>query len=213
MSADSSVSPPAKSKKKLIMIVMAVAVLLGGGGAGAWFYISAKNAAALAAAEDGEDSHQADAAPKHDKNKDKKPVFTTLETFTVNLKDPSGARLAQIGIAFEVEDVSVDTTIKDHLPAVRNEILLLLSSKTIEELLSIEGKHALARKIRFVTARAIGIDVEDEEVADGLAPDDADGHAEKPAQKSEKAQAKKSKKKKSPANPIKEVLFSTFLVQ
>jgi flagellar protein FliL len=213
MSADSSKSTPKKSKKKLIMAVAATMVLVGGGGAGAWFYVSAKNAAALAAADDSEDPHQADVVSKPGKDKDKKPVFTTLETFTVNLNDPSGARLAQIGIAFEVEDVNVDTMIKDHLPAVRNDILLVLSSKKIDELLSVEGKHALARKIRVVTAKAIGIDIEDDEAADRVPEEHSDTKTEKSSQTGTKAPAKKSIKKKAPANPIKEVLFSTFLVQ
>jgi flagellar protein FliL len=209
MSSDPSASPPKKSKKKLLMVVLALVILLAGGGAGAWFYISAKNAAALAAADEGEDPKHPVETPKHDKSK--KPVFTTLDTFTVNLNDPSGARLAQIGIALEVEDVSVDATIKDHLPAVRNSILLLLSSKKIDELLSVEGKQALARRIRIVTAHAIGIDVEEDEVADEAATDKADDHAEKPS--AAKGTAKKKSRKKAPINPIKEVLFSTFLVQ
>lgn len=211
MSTDPSASPPKKSKKKLIVILAAVAFLLGGGGAGAWFYVSAKKAAALAAAEDGEESDTKAAPAKHDKNT--KPIFTTLDTFTVNLSDPSGARLAQIGIAFEVEDVNVDNTIKDHLPAVRNSILLLLSSKKIDELLTIEGKQALAGRIRVVTAQAIGIDVEEEEAVDASAGEKADDLAEKPAGTPGKTAGKKATKKKKTANPIKEVLFSTFLVQ
>jgi flagellar protein FliL len=211
MSADPSAAPPKKSKKKLILILVATLVLLGGGGAGAWFYVSAKNAAALAAADDSEEAHPAESAAKH--SKDKKPVFTTLDTFTVNLNDPSGARLAQIGIAFEVEDVNVDTLIKDHLPAVRNDILLLLSSKKIDELLSVEGKQALARKVRVVTAKAIGVEVEDDEVGDQVTEEKIDNHVEKPSQEGKKSPSKKSAKKKAPANPIKEVLFSTFLVQ
>jgi flagellar protein FliL len=213
MSAEPSALPPKKSKKKLILVLVATVVLLAGGGAGAWFYISAKNAAALAATEDGEGPQPAEAVSKHGKDKEKKPVFTTLETFTVNLNDPSGARLAQIGIAFEVEDVNVDTLIKDHLPAVRNDILLLLSSKKIDELLNVEGKQALARKIRVVTAKAIGVEVEDDEVGDQVPEEKTDNHAEKPSPDGKKSPAKKSAKKKAPANPIKEVLFSTFLVQ
>jgi flagellar protein FliL len=211
MSTEPSASQPKKSKKKLIVILAAVAVLLGGGGAGAWFYVSAKKAAALAAAEDGEESETKAAPAKHDKAS--KPIFTTLDTFTVNLSDPSGARLAQIGIAFEVEDVNVDNTIKDHLPAVRNSILLLLSSKKIDELLTIEGKQALASRIRIVTAQAIGIDVEDEDAVDASAGEKPDDLAERPAGAPGKGAGKKATKKKAPANPIKEVLFSTFLVQ
>ena len=194
-----------------MIALAAIVILVGGGGAAAWFYVSAKTAAALAAADDGEDTKHAAEAPKHDKSK--KPVFTTLDTFTVNLNDPSGARLAQIGIAFEVEDVGIDTVIKDHLPVVRNRILLLLSSKKIDELLSVEGKQELARKIRIVTAQAIGIDVDDDELADEASNDKAVDHAEKPSAVSKKASGKKAAKKRAPANPIKEVLFSTFLVQ
>lgn len=117
------------------------------------------------------------------KKEQRKPLFTTLETFTVNLRDPRGERFAQIGITLQFEDPSLESTLKDRLPAVRNAILLLISAKQIEDLLTLEGKQKLAEEIRARSALAIGLE---------LPEPGGKGAAE---------------------NPIRAVLFSQFIVQ
>jgi flagellar FliL protein len=189
-------APAKKSPKMLVLLVAAVLLLAGGGGA--WWFLQKKNG------DDGDD--EARVEKKHAA----KPLFTTLETFTVNLSDPRGDRFAQVGVTLQFEDPKLELEIKDHMPAIRNEILLLISSKQIEELLTVDGKLKLAQEIRVKTGRALGVDLPDLPKA---APADAAGHDD--ADEDEPKPKKKGKRKKAPevVNPITQVLFSQFIVQ
>lgn len=213
MSAEAPVSPPKKSGKRMIAVI-AMVIFLGGGGAGFWYFMSLRNTAALAQLEEGNDTAHMAESKKHDKTK--KPIFTTLENFTVNLNDPGGMHLAQIGITLEVENADVDTAIKDHLPIVRNRILFLISSKKIEDLLTLDGKSRLARQIQAAIAQSIGIDIKMDDGAPETAPiaSQIEGmDTGSPHQTATQNAGKPVGKKRPVLNPIKEVLFSTFIVQ
>jgi len=198
---------PAKSggKKKLVLMVAVAAIVLGGGGVGALVYMKKQKAAAeeAAAAED-----DGDAAPaRHEKAKSKekaeKPVFVPMDPFVVNLADHEADRYAQIGITLQVNDEHVGEEIKNYMPAIRNNVLLLLAHKSSADLAGSEGKELLARQIRREALRAMGEEVEDEDEAA------ADGEAAS-------APAKKKKKKKKAAvddAPIRSVQFSSFIIQ
>lgn len=88
--------------------------------------------------------------------KKRDPVFVSLEQFTVNLADEGGERLAQIGITLEVADEKTDRSLRAHMPSIRNAVLLLLSSKKSEELLTLAGKNALAAQIAASTGAELG---------------------------------------------------------
>lgn len=166
---------PVKKKRrtgKLVLRAFLVLLLAGTAAGSAWYVLKGDPAQA--------------GATSAKKKVQKKPLFTTLETFTVNLQDPRGERFAQVGITLQFEDPELESTLKDRLPAVRNAILLLISAKQIEELLTLEGKRQLAEEIRTRAAIAIGVDLP----APGAA---ASG--------------------KAPENPIRAVLFSQFIVQ
>ena len=160
---DAAAAPPkAGSKKKKLIIIVAAAVLVlavaGGGGA---YYMIKKKAAAAAEAE-GEDGAGAKAAADahgEDKLHAKPPVFLPLDPFTVNLGDREADRYAQIGVSFEVEDAKTADLIKNYMPAIRNNILLLLARKTSAELLTPEGKLALARELKRESLRPLGINM------------------------------------------------------
>lgn len=200
---------PAKSggKKKLVLMVAVAAIVLGGGGVGALVYMKKQKAAAeeaaAAADEDG------DAAPaKHEKKKEhaEKPVFVPMDPFVVNLADHEADRYAQIGITLQVPDEHVGEEIKNYMPAIRNNILLLLAHKSSADLAGSEGKELLARQIRRESLKAMGEEVDED--------DDAAPAAEGA---SAAAPAKKKKKKKKAADegssPITSVQFSSFIIQ
>ncbi len=180
---------PAKSKKMLIIILGAVLVLALGGG-GAFFYISKQRADA--AAEEGEDGgsakSSAKAAPKV------APAYLPLDNMVVNLADPGGERVAQVGITLEVIDAHAADTVKAFLPTIRSGILMLISQRTADELLKPEGKQKLAKDIlREATLPFGGGDVKE--------------HDEAPAKK------KKDAKSGHGDIPVVGVLFSSFIVQ
>ncbi|TXI73685.1 MAG: flagellar basal body protein FliL [Limnohabitans sp.] len=172
----------------LIIIVAAVLVLAIGGGAA--FFLLKKNAAAED--EEGADSQPAKtAAAAHDKSKHP-PVYLPMDNMVVNLADPGGERVAQVGVTLEVLDAESATAVKNYMPTIRSGVLLLISKRTAEELLSAEGKEKLAQDILRETSIPFGGGEEEEE----------------------ETTSKKSKKKKAPVQyPVVSVLFSSFIVQ
>jgi len=165
----------------LIIIVAAVLVLvLAGGGA---FMLLKKGDHA----EDDEDVAEETAKPK---KKDKKaeavhpPVFVNLETFTVNLIPETGDQYLQVILALELEDVAADAALKGQMPKIRNNIMLLLSSKKASELLPKEGKESLAEALK----------------------DEINGIIE-PPKKNKKGESVHAE------GPVKSVLFTSFIIQ
>jgi flagellar protein FliL len=174
--------PPAKSSSKLLAVVAALILVLAGAGAATWYLLMIAPAKPADAARS--------AAPP-------RPVFTTLDPFTVNLLDERGERFAQIGLTLEVQDSKADNLVKDKLPAVRNAVLLLISSKRIEDLLTPEGKARLAEEVRTAIGTSIGWDGAEEVLDD------------QPARTRPRPSANAGVEN----NPVRAVLFSQFLVQ
>ncbi|MCH7345848.1 flagellar basal body-associated FliL family protein [Pelomonas sp. CA6] len=173
-------------KKKLILIIVAVLVLVLVGVA-ALLLMKKKSHA--------EDGEEAEAPAAHATVKaGTPPTFVPLDPFTVNLADKEVDRYAQIGVTLEVADPKVADQIKAYMPAIRNNVLMVLSHKTSADLLTQEGKEKLAREIRRESVRPMGVELDDEE-------EDAD------------APKKKKKKRRAPDSPVTQVLFSTFIVQ
>lgn len=199
---------PKKGSKKLIIIIAAVALLLVVGGGGAFFMMKKKAADAEAAAaaddEDGAKPAQEAKKPEHGKGEHgSPPAFVPLDPFVVNLADRDSERFAQVGITLQVDDPHMAEEMKAYMPAIRNAVLLILSHKSSDELLSAEGKQKLAQEIRREAARAMGYEVEDPE-EDNPDAEDADAPKKK---------KKKKKKHVEPYNPIVQVHYSNFIIQ
>ena len=193
--AEAAAPAAPKGKKKLIVIV-AVALLLALGGGGAFFMMKKKATAADEEGSGGGEVAHAAAAKTH-----KAPTFVPLDPFVVNLADRDGERYAQVGLTLEVDDPKFGDEMKNYMPAVRNAILMILAHKTSQQLLSREGKEALAEEIMRETVRPMGIEID---------PPDA---GEKPAAEARANMSKKNQKKKGPHNPVQRVHFSSFIIQ
>lgn len=197
---------PKKGKKKLILIVVGVLVVLLLAGAGALFMMKKSMASHDAEAEGGAEQASQAEEPKDKVDHNVPPVFVPLEPFVVNLADRGTERFAQIGINLQVDEASVSDKIKLYMPAIRNAILLILSHKTAEELLTTEGKVQLAGEIQRGAARAMGYDIEEpEEVIE----QPVDAEAEEPAPPPKK----RKKKKVETHNPIVQVHYANFIIQ
>lgn len=190
MSATTPAAAPAKSKKMLIIIIgVVVAVLVIGGGAAAWFISSRSHAEDD---EGGASSHKE--APKV------APTFLPMENMVVNLADPGGDRFAQIGITLELEDTKTADQVKLYLPSIRSGILLLISQRTSSELLQREGKEKLAADILREVSRPLGYAVPAERKR-AAAADKEGEEDERPA------------RRRTERNPVRRVLFSSFIIQ
>ncbi|MFN4003856.1 MAG: flagellar basal body-associated protein FliL [Hylemonella sp.] len=172
--ADAGAAPP-KSKKMLLIIVVAVVVLALAGVAG-WLFLGKKHAA------DAEEDEEEVVAVQPQGP----PVYLPLEHMVVNLADPGGERVAQIGVTFQLAAPEDVERVKAYLPSIRNDILMLVKQRKADDLLQVEGLEQLANEIQEKTATYFG------KSATGKKGD------------------KKGGKK---GNPIQRVLFSSLIVQ
>jgi flagellar FliL protein len=174
--AGAEAAPPKKSKKLLIIIIVTLLLVLLLGGGAATFLIMKKNAA-----EGHEDEEVATETAKSSKKKANKeasiPVYVAMDVFTVNLAPEAGEQYVQLVLSVEVDEVQTGDKIKSFMPKIRNNVMLLLSSKKASELLTKEGKETLAAEIR---------DQLNQILAPGAKKDEA---------------------------PVKEVLFTSFIIQ
>lgn len=186
MSAAATAAPAAtdaaapKKSRKLLYILIGVVVLAIAGAGGA-LYILKKNTA-----EDGDHAEEAVAKPLDAKSA---PTFLPLENMVVNLADAGGNRFVQVGLTLQLADAHTNDAVKAFMPSLRSQILVLISQRTSEELLQVQGKEKLAADIIATIARTMGYPV--------------------PKPGGEKA---KGKGEGEPA-PVQAVLFSSFIVQ
>ena len=163
--------PVAKGKKKkLIIIGAALALLLAAGGGAAVFVMKKRAAAAAAAAEEDGGGAEKEAADEKAETKSAEakpakvdlkhaPTFVPLDPFTVNLADREAERFAQVGVTLELTDAKAGDLLKAYMPAIRNNILLALGSKTAAQLIERDGKLRLAEEIRREALRPLGYEL------------------------------------------------------
>lgn len=210
----SDAAPPKKSKKGLIIGLVAVLVLAGGGGGAAWWFLGR-----------GEHDEAAATAKAEEKRKALR-VFVTLENFVVNLADRDSERYAQIGIVLEVDGKETEAKVTAKMPAVRNELLLLISSKLANQLTTREGKEQLAAEIAVAAGRSLGWtppseDEEDEKPEEPEPPpkvkvkakDGEKGKSKEPKTKDKDKHKDKHKAAQPTPNPVAQVHFASFIVQ
>ena len=201
--ATADAAPAKGGKKKLIIIIAAVLVLVLGGGGAAMLLLKKKPAEGEEDASGGhskaERAEPVKAKPKHDPKHP--PTFVPLDPFTVNLADKESERYAQIGITLEIDDAKTADELKLYMPAIRNNILMVLAHKTAAEILTREGKEKLSKSILYAAVRPLGYEVDEEE--------------DEPEVPAADAAKKKKKKKKAapPALPVTAVHFSNFIIQ
>jgi flagellar protein FliL len=160
------------SKKKLLIIIAAAVVALGGAGGGAWFFMNKGHADEEAVADADEGEHEADAKEeKGEKGKSKKdkkakkgkaaepklPAIYVEFTppFVVNFDAKGVMRFLQVSIQVMTRDHETSEMIKLHDPKIRNNMLLLLGSQTLDTISSMEGKEELRKQSLETIAKVV----------------------------------------------------------
>ena len=131
--------PKKKGGKGKFILILLILLLLGGGG-GAWFMLKPKP----------------QGKAEQPKVEQPKPIFTTLDQFTVNLQPEDGDHYLQVGIDLRVSDEKVIEEINLHMPEVKNSLLFILSSKHGSEISTMEGKQKLATEIQSQVNKILG---------------------------------------------------------
>lgn len=145
--ADKKAPAPEKEEKKkggklkLVIILVVVLAVLGGGGFAAWKFFLQPKMAADAANATGEDAGQQaqELAPGGQ--------LVTLDSFVVNLSDPMGRRYLKTTMDVEVVNSAAAAELAAAMPRVKDTLLLLLSSKSFEDISSMDKKIELKNDI------------------------------------------------------------------
>lgn len=74
-------------------------------------------------------------------------ILYPLDTFTVNLKSDSGRRFLKTTISLELEGEELSLELDAKAAVLRDRIIRILSSKTLEEVSSKKGKNKLSAQI------------------------------------------------------------------
>ena len=156
---------PAKKKggSKMLIIIILVVILLGGGGGGFYYW---RTVAAAAAENDtekpkskketagtkGKTSKKSSKSDSENEAPDDSAVkkIIELQPFIVNLADTESARYLRLTVTLGVGGESGGESEKpDQLfvTRVRNAMLAVLSGKTSDEILSVEGKTKLRKEL------------------------------------------------------------------
>ena len=135
MASLTEASAPASGGGKKLMIViglLGLVVLLLAGAVG-YLFLNKPDPAAV---------HEAAPAAKH------VPVFEKIDTFVVNLGGHD--TVLQTELQVELSDEAGREMLKQFMPRIRNNLIMLLSSKTADEVATAEGKARLRGQIRSV---------------------------------------------------------------
>lgn len=155
-----------KSPLKLIIIVAVVALLAGGGGA--YFLAGDKSGDSKEVS----DNDEGNDAKENSEGEGEEPTvaeahyFSLDPPFIVNFTGKSRARFLQVSIEGMTRDAKVKEDITKHLPQVRNNLVLLLSGKTHDELNTPEGKSTLRKQVLKEIQKILEVETGKEGVED-----------------------------------------------
>jgi flagellar FliL protein len=74
------------------------------------------------------------------------PMFE-METFIVNLKSENGRRYLKIRVNLELEDLDLQEEVTQKIPVIRDIVIRIASSRTLEEISTEQGKDKLKDQI------------------------------------------------------------------
>lgn len=127
----------ARSGKKMMMLGLVGVLLLGGGGGAAWFFIAG----------DKEEGGK-DAKVTHGEEHAEEPgPVMDLDPFLLNLADRDELRFLKVSIKLELDRPEKNTDYQNKVPAIRDALLVLLSSKESQLLRTVNGKRRIREEI------------------------------------------------------------------
>jgi flagellar FliL protein len=130
--------PPKKGNKMLIIIIIAVTVVL------AYILMS------------GDETDTGTEAEKKEEKAQAESVIFALDPFVLNLADHG--RYLKVSIQFEISDESMHDFVKTKTPQLRDTIITLVSSKSLESISSPEGKFQLKDEVLFRANQILGME-------------------------------------------------------
>ena len=137
----------ASGNKPILFIILAVVNMLVVVGVGAMIYLNQKKEAGQPKV-DHIIAGESEAQRKQREEPDFIGKLIPLEQFLVNLSGARGQKLVKVNMELEVSNDDVQKEIEKSKPKIRDIIIILLSSKSYEQVATAEGKDALREEIR-----------------------------------------------------------------
>ncbi|MCP4716317.1 MAG: flagellar basal body protein FliL [Deltaproteobacteria bacterium] len=125
-----------KSPMMLIIIIVMAALVIGGGGAVAFLMLKDKGDA-------GKDAQP----PAEEVAPTTLGKIVKLESFVVNLSGSGGRNYLKIDISLELSSEAVEEEINNRMPQVKDAVLMLLSTRTYDDIKSSQGKLVLKEEL------------------------------------------------------------------
>lgn len=132
-------------KGKMIALVLgAIVAAVGAGGGVAWFLVGKQASATEATEGKASKEGKKDKEGAEGEAARQAAKYLSLDpAFVVNLAGPDADRYLQVSVELMTRDPLAVDTLKLHMPAIRNSLLLLFGQKTAEELAGRDGREAL----------------------------------------------------------------------
>ena len=128
---------PASGKKKIIIIVVAALLIIAGAVGVTLMLLGGDEDKA----EDAGDEVVAEDVASTETH------YLPLDKMVITFAQTGGAKFLQIEMQLMAHDEAVLEVIKEHMPVVKNDLLVLLSGQSSAQLRSLEGKEALRGEV------------------------------------------------------------------
>jgi len=146
LAAATEAEKPKGGALKLVIIIVVAVLVMGGAGAGVLYFVMGSDTAV---------SDQAAGEPK------RPLIYRAFEPELLgNIDGPGRIRFVQVGVVMALRDPKVIEAVDRHSPVIRNDLIMLLSDKSYEQLNTAEGKETtrleMLETIRNVLERNTG---------------------------------------------------------
>lgn len=158
MADEAEEKPTSNTGLKIAVVALSVLLLVGGSVAGMYFAgVFGESPKVDAAQGEGEEQQSVAKGPA---------IYVPFDpAFVVNFSKPGKAKFLQITMQALTRSPEVPALIERHMPAIRNNLVLLFSSQSFEKVSSTEGKEelraeALATIQEVLDAESEGAEIE-----------------------------------------------------
>ncbi len=134
-------------KKKLIFILLLLVLILGAAAGGAAYYFlvfkKQQQQQQVAGNATGNQTVKKPTIPPELSELEKPGIFVPIGDFVVNLADTDVQRFVKVSITVEVVNEEVQNQVNQYMPAIKDAIIDLISSKYYRDIRTPEGRERL----------------------------------------------------------------------
>jgi flagellar protein FliL len=153
---------PPKDKKKLFIIIGAAVAALAVIGVAGWFFIGTSKAEKSPAHETAKTEAKAEGGHSEGGHGEGKAgegaagsTVYPLEPFIVNIYDGQEIRYLKIKVEFELANPQAKSDLDAKVAPLRDAILILLTTKTMQEIQDLQGKNQLREQILAAASKIV----------------------------------------------------------